>query len=130
MIPRCAARIRQAAQACRRPGTAARTSAIHWLLLLGAALSPAGHAADHPRAHEDATVVAGQARFTVLTARLIRLEFSEDGRFEDRASLTFVNRLLPVPEYSVSRTGGWLRIATDALTRSRRCGSMTFRWTY
>jgi alpha-glucosidase len=39
------------------------------------------------------------ARFTVLTDRLIRLEFHRDGRFEDRASQAFWFREQPVPEF-------------------------------
>ena len=53
-----------------------------------------------PKADERAQVVAGNARFTVLTPQLIRMEWSEDGKFEDRATLTFVNRKLEVPELS------------------------------
>ena len=44
-----------------------------------------------PKADAEAVVVAGNARFTVLTPQLIRMEWSEDGIFEDRATLTFVN---------------------------------------
>ncbi|EKX41921.1 hypothetical protein GUITHDRAFT_74394 [Guillardia theta CCMP2712] len=41
------------------------------------------------------------ARFTVLTDRLVRMEFSSRGVFEDRATLTFINRELPVPFFRV-----------------------------
>ena len=54
-----------------------------------------------PKADDKAVVVAGNARFTVLTPQLVRMEWSEDGVFEDRATLTFVNRRLPVPEFKV-----------------------------
>ncbi len=62
-----------------------------------------------------AVVVQGNARFTILTPRVIRMEWSEDGKFEDRASLTFVNRKLPVPKFTKSEKEGWIEIATDEL---------------
>ena len=63
-----------------------------------------------------AVVEAGNARFTVLTPQLIRMEWSADGRFEDRATLTFVNRRTPVPEFRVRDTKSRLTITTPALT--------------
>jgi len=56
-----------------------------------------------PVADPAAIVLAPGARFTVLTSRLIRLEYSEDGLFEDRASQVFWHRALPVPEFKVTR---------------------------
>ncbi len=43
---------------------------------------------------------SGHARFTVLTPQLIRMEWSADGKFEDHASLVFINRRLPVPKFT------------------------------
>ena len=57
----------------------------------------------NPKADPKAEVVCGNARFTVLTDRLIRMEWSEDGKFEDRASLAIINRRLDVPAFTVSR---------------------------
>lgn len=45
-------------------------------------------------AHPEALVVAGRARFTILTPRLIRMEYAEDGVFEDRATLGGTRRTL------------------------------------
>ncbi len=53
----------------------------------------------NPVADTRSVVTAGHARFTVLTPQLIRMEWAADGKFEDRASLVFVNRQLPVPEF-------------------------------
>lgn len=53
-----------------------------------------------PQAAPDAMVTWGHARFTVLTSRLIRMEWSADSKFEDRATLVFLNRKLPVPHYT------------------------------
>jgi alpha-glucosidase len=73
----------------------------------------------HPLADPKAVVVVGHARFTVLTPQLIRMEWAADGRFEDHASLVFLNRELPVPKFDTSpqSAGGeqHLSIKTDAL---------------
>lgn len=69
-----------------------------------------------PYASEKAVVVAGNARFTVLTSQLIRMEWSEDGVFEDRASLTFINRNLPVPEFKVRKNGKKVTVKTADVT--------------
>lgn len=53
-----------------------------------------------PVADSRAVVVAGHARFTILTPLLIRMEWEEDGKFEDHASLVFLNRKLPVPAFT------------------------------
>lgn len=89
----------------------------HVLPLLAALLLtlPAVYAAS-PKANDRAVVTAGNARFTVLTPRLIRMEWSPDGRHEDRASLTFVNRETPVPEFSIRDGKSRLTITTADLT--------------
>ena len=69
-----------------------------------------------PKADEKAQVVVGNARFTVLTPQMIRMEWSEDGKFEDRATLTFVNRKLEVPEFKVKQTKSKLTISTSNVT--------------
>ncbi len=63
---------------------------------------------DNPVADPKAVVTLGHARFTVLTPRLIRLEWAADGKFEDHASFVFLNRRLPVPKFVavVSHNGG------------------------
>ena len=69
-----------------------------------------------PVADPAAQVVAGNARFTVLTDRMIRMEWSPEARFEDHATLAIVNRKLPVPRYTVKRSGDGVTITTGALT--------------
>ena len=62
----------------------------------------------NPVAPDEAVVVSGGARFTVLTDRLVRLEYGEadaDGayHFEDRATVAFINRNPEtVPEFTQS----------------------------
>ena len=84
------------------------------LTALACTLSPA--IADNPKADAKAVVTSGNARFTVLTPQLICMEWSADGQFEDRATLTFVNRETPVPEFKVRESRSKLTITTPALT--------------
>lgn len=69
----------------------------------------------NPAANPKAALTASQVRFTVLTPQLIRMEWSKDGTFEDRASLVFVNRNLPVPDFSTLEETGWTILETRKL---------------
>jgi Glycosyl hydrolases family 31/Domain of unknown function (DUF5110) len=73
--------------------------------------------ADDPIADPKAIVAFGHARFTILTAQLIRMEWWAENRFEDHASFVFLNRHLSVPEFSqrVSDAGRTLTIKTSSL---------------
>lgn len=63
-----------------------------------------------------AVVIAGSARFTILTPQLIRMEWAGDGKFENHASLVFLNRKLPVPRFTHEvAPGGSTIIRTSAL---------------
>ena len=73
-------------------------------------------AENNPKADEKAQVVVGNARFTVLTPQMIRMEWAEDGKFEDRASLTFVNRKLEVPSFKVRDSRSKVTITTSNVT--------------
>ena len=75
-----------------------------------------------PKADPKAIVEAGNARFTVLTPQLIRMEWSENGAFEDRATLTFVNRHTEVPQFKVTNSRSKVVIRTSALTLTYRKG--------
>lgn len=63
-----------------------------------------------------APVVDGNARFTVLTPTLIRMEFAGDTQFDDRATITAVNRTLPAASFTSTVIGGWREIQTSKLT--------------
>ena len=69
-------------------------------IIASAATNPPGRY--DPVADPRAVVVEGHARFTILTPQLIRMEWAADGRFENHASLVFLNRKLPVPKFTVS----------------------------
>lgn len=75
----------------------------------------AGDWGTDPKANPQAEVLCGNARFTVLTDRIIRMEWSEDGVFEDRASLAIINRNLSVPKFSVTRQGAKTIISTSSV---------------
>ena len=60
------------------------------------------------------SIVKGEKyRFTVLTERLIRLEYSSDGVFEDRATEHVFNRFMDIPKFDVMEDARVLTIATD-----------------
>lgn len=67
---------------------------------------------DSPLARPENMQHIGQARFTVLHARLLRLEWAEDGVFEDRGTLRVHNRLTPSVPYEVEQKDGSVRIST------------------
>ncbi|MGH7596928.1 MAG: TIM-barrel domain-containing protein [bacterium] len=79
------------------------------IIIIGNAISGFAQPSN-PVADPQAIVTFGQARFTMLTPQLIRLEWSAGSRFEERASLVFINRRLPVPEFKTSTKGDWLQI--------------------
>jgi alpha-glucosidase (family GH31 glycosyl hydrolase) len=54
-------------------------------------------------------------RISVLADGLVRLEWSEAGAFEDRASTFALHRDLPVPDFEVIDGEGTLEIVTDRL---------------
>ncbi|NII42476.1 alpha-glucosidase (family GH31 glycosyl hydrolase) [Curtobacterium flaccumfaciens] len=69
-----------------------------------------------PVASADAVVTGDRWRVTVLRDGLFRIEWSEDGAFEDRASTFAIRRRLDVPEYTVTRRGDGVEVTTDRAT--------------
>ena len=96
------------------------------LILAGLNGGAAAAGADDPAADPAAVVTSGDARFTVLTPQMIRMEWSGDARFEDRASLVFLNRRLPVPPFTAGAEGDALVIRTGALELRYRRNSGRF----
>eukprot|EP01087_Luapelamoeba_hula_P016795 TRINITY_DN519_c1_g1_i1.p1 TRINITY_DN519_c1_g1~~TRINITY_DN519_c1_g1_i1.p1 ORF type:complete len:943 (-),score=155.61 TRINITY_DN519_c1_g1_i1:23-2851(-) len=79
----------------------------------------------NPVANSRATIVVGNARFTVLTERIIRMEYRTTApKFEDRATMAFLNRDTPVPNFKVDNTStrGIIHITTEALRLSYMLG--------
>jgi len=77
----------------------------------------------NPEADPAAIVLSGNARFTVLTPRMIRIQYSTQQLFEDRATFAVLNRRLPVPQFSTREEDGYLFIETGALTLRYRIGA-------
>jgi hypothetical protein len=73
------------------------------LHLLLSSYYAAAAAVPDPTPNPASVVVVGNARFTVLTERLLRLEWAEGARFEDRETLAFAHRHLPAPAFNSSR---------------------------
>ena len=77
-----------------------------------------------PVADPAAVVTSGNARFTVLTSRMIRIQYSATAQFEDRATFAIVNRRLPVPEFTTETTDGYLYIRTGDVELRYKEGSV------
>ena len=70
-----------------------------------------------PIPHPEAVVTGPNVRFTVLTPRLLRLEYSPTAVFEDRPSQAFWVRKQPVPEFeSVVENGHFGKLSTGRYT--------------
>ncbi|HXR39514.1 MAG TPA: TIM-barrel domain-containing protein [Terracidiphilus sp.] len=89
---------------------------------LAPAVSRGSGEVDNPVADPRAVVTVGNARFTVLTPELIRMEWAADGKFENHASFVFLNRRLPVPRFEsdneASGPNKTLTLETDTLILS------------
>ena len=92
------------------------------LLFLGLASMQAQN--NNPVANPEAVVQVGNARFTVLTPEMIRIQYSDRGKFEDRATFAVINRRLPVPQFTSEQKDGWLTIKTSALTLRYKTGGV------
>ena len=95
------------------------------LFALAVSFAHSGKANDYdPMANPQAVITSGSARFTVLTPEMIRIQYSADGRFEDRATFGVVNRRLPVPAFKQTQKDGILEIKTSALTLRYKVGGV------
>ena len=79
-------------------------------------------AESNPVANPNAVVTEGNARFTILTPEMVRIQYSKKALFEDRATFAVVNRNLPVPQFSTERKDGYLYIKTNVLTLKYQLG--------
>lgn len=68
-----------------------------------------------PRALAQNIVFGEKYRFTVLTPSLIRMEYSSQSVFEDRASQSVFYRDFPENKFSKETKAGWLKIETENL---------------
>ena len=89
---------------------------VAWCFTILLALSQSG--ADDPTPDPRSVVQAGNARFTVITDGLIRLEYDPMRVFVNSSTMTIVNRKSAVPVFSVSKTGLTTTITTAQLVLS------------
>lgn len=97
------------------------------VLLLGAGHPLVAWGQGNPAADPQGVVLSDQARFTVLTPQLIRMEWAADRQFEDRASLVFINRRVSVPSFQARVQEGWLVLRTGKLVLRYKRRSGEFR---
>jgi len=65
-----------------------------------------------PIAQPEAVIIVANVRFTVLTSRLLRLEYSPTAVFEDRPSQAFWVRNQPAPAYEWQKENGRFTLTT------------------
>lgn len=106
-------------------------AACGWTALLaivavlgGLYVAPCATAATRPAT--DGRVIAGNARFTVITPTLVRLEFSTNGKFIDRRSYFAWHRNLQLPQIQTQRQSGILTITTARMKLIWRGGKNGF----
>ena len=69
----------------------------------------------HPKADERFVIKGDKYRITVLTEQMLRLEYSEDGVFEDRATRLVFNRAFDTPKFDTYAEDGLLHVVTKHL---------------
>ncbi len=69
-----------------------------------------------PIANVQAVVCGEKYRITVLTSKLIRLEYNEKGTFKDNATFAVINRSFEVPFFKITENGGRIKLVTDDVT--------------
>ncbi|MBO5327211.1 MAG: DUF4968 domain-containing protein [Clostridia bacterium] len=73
------------------------------------------HFQTNGKSKAESVIKGDKYRITVLTPSLVRLEYSETGDFEDRATQSVVNRDFSACEYNVTKNENGLVIETEAL---------------
>lgn len=73
-----------------------------------------------------ASVIEGKARFTVISPTLIRMEYAEDGQFEDRPTQTVAQRPKASTSYDTRVENGVRIVNTESLTLRYQIGSGQF----
>ena len=69
----------------------------------------------NPKCKPQAIIQGDKYRISVLTEALVRLEYSQEGKFEDRATQMVVNRDFPEVSYEVKETEDELVLYTSCL---------------
>ena len=66
----------------------------------------------NPKSNEEATIKGEKYRITILTDRLIRFEYNDNGFFEDRATELVINRNFTSPKFKKVETETTLFVST------------------
>ena len=66
--------------------------------------------------NKDAYIVGKKFRITVLSHRLVRIEYSEKGLFEDRPTSLIINRSFPKIDYFITESDSMIEINTGVFT--------------
>ena len=61
---------------------------------------------------KESYIIGNKYRFTILTPRMIRLEYSINGVFEDRPTSLVINRSFPKVPYSITESNTLIQIDT------------------
>lgn len=65
---------------------------------------------------KDSYIVGNKYRISVLSPRLIRLEYSPNGVFEDRATSRVINRRFPKTQYAITESETLIQVDTGVFT--------------
>lgn len=68
---------------------------------------------NNAKSNQKAIFKGKKYRITILSESLVRLEYSENGVFEDRLTELVINRNFPVPKFSVREDSGLIEITTS-----------------
>ncbi len=77
---------------------------------------------------DSGAVIVGNARFTPITDRMIRCEWSAEGVFEDNATLTFSERgdaSLAIPDFTWEKNGDGIILKTSKTTLEWKGGAFS-----
>ena len=85
------------------------------------------------KAYNEAIIKGNNYRFTILSERLIRIEYSNNGMFIDNPTQLVLNRKLQVPKFEVNQDNKYLEISTKyfklSYTKERPITSSSLRIT-
>ena len=65
-----------------------------------------------PKAKKSSIFIKNNCRFTVLTARLLRVEYDRDGIFTDEMTQAVLSRDFDTPAYKITENGSVITVAT------------------
>lgn len=104
--------------------TLASTILLLPLLLVGACSR--SMPAENANAGSGTAIIEGKTRFTVISPTLIRMEYADDGQFEDRPTQTVARRPEASADYETRVQDGLRIVETGALKLHYRIGSGPF----